>query len=42
MKDNHSIEMDTEIMKMMALTDTSKRNSNYKYALYIQESKGNH
>lgn len=38
---NHSIEIDTELIKMMKLSDNSNKNSNYKYASYTQESRGN-
>lgn len=41
MKNNHSIEIDTELIKMMKLSDNSNKNSNYKYAPYTQESRGN-
>lgn len=41
MKNNHSIEIDTELIKMMKLSDNSNKNSNYKYSPYTQESREN-
>ena len=41
MKNNHSIEIDTELIQMMKSSDNHNKNSNYKYAPYTQESRGN-